>query len=64
MENGTCEGLKALVGLDAYYTKSEVDAQVQSLQAQISPFKLWVGTQQEYNSLAIKDDNTLYFIRG
>lgn len=27
------------------------------------PQKMWIGTKDQYNNIAVKDDQTLYFIK-
>lgn len=37
---------------------------INELKAQIGYFKLWVGTKEEYDAIALKDSDTLYFVKG
>ena len=44
---------------------SEIEKNTRGLNSSGSGgYKIWVGTENEYDSILTKDDNTLYFIRG
>lgn len=64
MENELRECLQKLLEMEQYYTKEEVDGLLETIKGQLSPYKMWVGTQEEYDSLTAKDNNTLYYVRG
>ncbi len=40
-----------------------INQDITQLKSQIGNYKLWVGTQAQYNAIATKDANTLYFIK-
>ena len=51
--------------LDELQTENKtVIGAINELKEQIGNLKLWVGTQAEYDAIALKDSHTLYFIKG
>ena len=49
--------------LEGYYTKTEIDSKVSDIETKINAIpSFWVGTQEQYDSINPKDDNTFYFI--
>ena len=47
-------------------TSSSTDAQVPSAKCvydQVGGLKFWKGTQAQYDAIAVKDNNTIYFIK-
>lgn len=50
--------------VDSLKTKTgSLEDRLSSVSSDLAGKKLWVGTQAEYNALASKDSNTLYFIK-
>lgn len=64
MESELKECLQQFLEMSQYYTKEEVNVLLETIKNQLNPYKMWVGTQQEYVNITAKDINTLYFVRG
>lgn len=44
-------------------TNKTVLGAINELKGQIGSFKIWIGSKEEYNAIALKDSYTLYFIK-
>jgi hypothetical protein len=53
------------VNLNDYAKISDVDASLdlKADKTSIPTVKFWTGTQAEYDAIATKDDNTVYFVK-
>ena len=57
------------IKLSNYYTKeeihdknNEINKKVETINNSLNGIKLWKGSQQEYDSISVKDNNTVYII--